>query len=112
MDRRRRMLHGIAALRDATRALRGSGAARNGEAGESERGALFDLAGLADRLDSFAEDQGADDWEQFWVTARDVFALRTHLGALSLSPRGLAAGTLPALDLLAEDMAILVQTDP
>lgn len=106
------MLDGITALRDATRALRGSGAARKGEAGEHERGALFDLAGLADRLDSFADDQGADDWEQFWVTVRDVQTLRAHLTALSASPRGLAAGTLPALALLADDLATLVQQEP
>ncbi|MES3034105.1 MAG: hypothetical protein V4813_08915 [Gemmatimonadota bacterium] len=112
MDRRGRMLEGIAALRDATRALRGGGAARKGEASELERGALFDLAGLADRLDSFAEDQGADDWEQFWVTERDVATLRGHVAALALTPRGLAATTVPALTILATELDALVQPDP
>jgi hypothetical protein len=103
------MLDGIGALRDATRALRGGGAARKGEASEGERGALFDLAALADRLASFADDQGEDDWEQFWVTERDVATLRRHHAALGALPRGLSASTLPALESLAAVLGMLVQ---
>ncbi len=104
------MLQGIAALRDATRMLRGSGAARKGEAGDGERGALFDLAALADRLASFADDQGVDDWEQFWVTERDVATLRRHLTALDAAPRGVSLATLPALQTLADVLGTLVQS--
>ena len=111
-DRRRRMLNGVAALRDATRALRMSGAARKGEGGENERGALFDLAALADRLASFAEDQGGDDWEEFWVTEHDVQSLHTHVAALTTTPRGLAGATLPTLATLVDDLAALLPTEP
>jgi hypothetical protein len=103
------MLDGIAALRDATRMLRGGGAARNGEAGERERGALFDLAALADRLAAFADDQSEDDWEQFWVTEHDVATLRRHVTALDGVPRGVSTATLPALQTLADVLAALVQ---
>jgi len=103
------MLDGIAALRDATRALRGGGAARNGDAGEGERGALFELAALADRLASFADDQGEDDWEQFWITERDVATLRRHVTSLGSAPRGLRTLTLPAMQALADRLAELVQ---
>ena len=108
-DRRRCMLDGIAALRDATRALRGGGAARRGEGSEGERGALFDLAALADRLASFADDQGEDDWEQFWITERDVATLRRHVTSLGSAPRGLRTLTLPAMQALADRLAALVQ---
>jgi len=103
------MLDGIAALRDATRALRGGGAARKGEASDGERGALFDLAALADRLASFADDQGDDDWEQCWVTERDVETLRRHLSSLAASPRGMNSSSLPALDVLADVLVTIVQ---
>ena len=109
VDRRRCMLDGIAALRDATRALRGSGAGRRGEGSEGERGALFDLAALADRLASFADDQGEDDWEQFWITERDVATLRGHVTSLAAAPRGLSAATIPAMQALADRLAVLVQ---
>ena len=109
VDRRQCMLEGIAALRDATRALRGGGAARKGDAGEGARGALFELSALADRLASFAEDQGEDDWEQFWITERDVATLRRHVTSLGTAPRGLRTSTLPAMQALADRLAGLVQ---
>ncbi len=103
------MLDGIAALRDATRALRGSGAARTGDGSETDRGALFDLAALADRLASFADDQGEDDWDQFWVTERDVTTLRRHTHMIGESPRGISAATVPALQALADTLSTIVQ---
>ena len=107
-NRQQRMLAGLAALRDAARVLRGNGAGRQGAGTELERGALFDLAKLADHLASFAEDQGADDWSEFWVTPRDVEMLRTHTVALAAVPRGLAATSVPALQQLADDLANIV----
>lgn len=102
------MLEGIAALRDATRALRGV-AGKKGTEHDTERGALFDLAALADRLASFADDQSEDDWEQFWVTTRDVETLRRHIAALDALPRGLSATTVPALHALATTLATITQ---
>ena len=107
-NRQQRMLAGLTALRDAARVLRGHGAGRQGAGTELERGALFDLATLADHLASFAEDQGADDWSEFWVTPRDVEMLRTHTVALAAVPRGLAATSVPALQQLADDLANIV----
>lgn len=98
------MIAGLAALRDAARVLRGNGAGRQGAATEMERGALFDIAALADHLASFAEDQGADDWNEFWVTRHDVQLLRAHTAALAAVPRGLSPTTVPALERLADDL--------
>lgn len=108
--RQQRMLAGLAALRDAARALRGNGAGRQGAGTEMERGALFDLASLADHIASFAEDQGADDWSEFWVTVHDVQVLRTHTAALAAVPRGLAETTLPALAQLADDLMPIAES--
>lgn len=111
-NRRQQIVAGIDALRDATRALRGSGAGRKGDAGEMERGALFDLAGLADRLASFAEDQGEDDWEQFWIVMRDIDTLRDHTAALAQAQSGLSSATIPALRTLITVLEPLVQSAP
>ena len=108
MPRQDVMLDGIAALRDATRALRG-GSGRAGPALETDRGALFDLASLADRLTAFADDQSADDWEEFWVTTRDVATLRRHVDAVTALPRGVNELTIVALRRLAETLDTLVQ---
>ncbi len=88
---------GITALRDATRMLRGEGAAQRSGGGEQERGALFDLAALADRIAGYADDQSTDDWDDFWITIHDVTTFSAHVESLSASPRGLASTTLPAL---------------
>lgn len=109
-SRRARIADGIRALRDATRKLRGEGAAQRAGANDQERGALFDLAALADRLAGYVDDQSADDWDDFWFTAHDVDTLRTHVGTLSAAPRGLATATVPALQTLIVDLAALAQT--
>ncbi len=98
---------GIVALRDVTRALRGDGAGRKGGA-EQERGALFDLAGLCDRLASFADDQSEDDWQDFWVTATDVELLRLHTTAI-VTLRGISPASVPALRGLAEELEQFAQ---
>lgn len=109
MDRRPSMLDGIAALRDATRVLRGHGAARRDTASEIERGALIDLAGLADRLEAFADDQREDDWAQFWVTERDVQKLRRHVDTLGVDPHLLHRMTLQKLRALLVTLSAIVQ---
>ena len=108
--RQQRMTAGLAALRDAARVLRGNGAGRHGAGTEMERGALFDIASLADHLASFAEDQGTDDWSEFWVTLHDVQVLRTHTAALAAVPRGLSASTVPALEQLATDLLPIAES--
>lgn len=87
--------------------LRGAGAAQRTDGSEVERGALFDLAALADRLDGYVEDQSADDWEDFWITGDDVSTLAAHIDSLAASPRGLASPTLPALRSLCDALAIV-----
>jgi hypothetical protein len=109
-SRQARIAEGIKALRDATRMLRGQGAGQRADANEQERGALFDLAALADRLSGYLDDQSADDWDEFWLTQHDVDMLRTHVVALSAAPRGLAAATVPALQTLTIDLSALAQT--
>lgn len=109
MTRQQRILIGLAALRDATRALRGAGAARKGDGSESDRGALFDLAALADRLGGYADDQSEDDWNDFWLTEHDVETLRVHTSALSASVRGLSPATIPSLRALADELAMFAQ---
>ena len=105
-----RIRDGIEALRDATRALRGAGAARRAGSDEADRGALFDFAALADRLAGYAEDQSEDDWDDFWLMETDVVALRMHVAALqSGTLRGLSPATLPALGALADTLAPLAQ---
>ena len=98
---------GISALRDATRMLRGAGAAQRAGGSEQERSALFDLAALADRLDGYADDQSTDDWDDFWITLHDVTTLAAHVTSLSASPRGLASTTLPALRALHDTLRSL-----
>ncbi len=107
--RQERILHGIAALRDATRALRGSGASQRSGGDDGARGAMFDLAALADRLAGYADDQTDDDWDDFWLTETDVRSLRAHTGTLGISGRGLAAATLPALHALADTLDDIAQ---
>ncbi|MBC7844409.1 MAG: hypothetical protein H7099_19005 [Gemmatimonadaceae bacterium] len=109
MTRQQRILAGLAALRDATRALRGVGAARGGDGSESDRGALFDLAALADRLSGYADDQTEDDWTDFWLTEQDVDTLRVHTAALSTSLRGVSPSTVPSLRALADELASFAQ---
>ena len=109
MTRQQRVLIGLAALRDATRALRSAGAAQKGDAAESDRGALFDLAALADRLSGYADDQREDDWNDFWLTERDVEMLRVHTSALSETVRGLSPATIPSLRALADELATIAQ---
>ncbi len=87
--------------------LRGAGAAQRAGGSEQERGALFDLAALADRLDGYADDQSTDDWDDFWITFQDVTTLAAHVTALSASPRGMASTTLPALQALHETLGSL-----
>ena len=103
------MQTGILALRDLTRALRGRGAARKGEGTEVERSALIELAALEGRLSGYIDDQREDDWADFWLTERDVDALRHHLAAVATEQRGLSPATLPALRALAEEMASFAQ---
>ena len=109
MPRQQRILIGLAALRDATRALRGAGAGRKGDGSESDRGALFDLAALADRLSGYADDQTEDDWHDFWLTEHDVDTLRLHTAALSTSLRGMSPATIPSLRELADELASFAQ---
>ena len=103
------MASGLLALRDALRALRGQGAARRGSADEGERGAMFDLAAIADRLSGFAEDQGEDDWGDFWVTTADVETLRRNAAFLSAQVPGMAASTVPALQVLVSELEAIAQ---
>lgn len=109
--RRERMLRGIAAMRDVTRALRGTGSVRGASAPGMDRSALLDLASMADRLDGFAEDQGADDWGEFWITSHDVETVRAHLDAIGPQLRGTSPESLPALHVLMNDLATFVATD-
>jgi hypothetical protein len=102
---------GIVALHDTLRVLRGAGAGRAGGGTDADRGAMFDLSGLADRLVAYAEDQGEDDWDQFWITTSDVATLRTRTAALALSLNGLSATSVSALHALAETLEPLVETD-
>ena len=92
--------------------LRGDGAARRAGASDGDRGALFELGGLADRLTGYGEDQRGDDWSDFWLTERDVEQLRTHTDALATSERGLAAATVPALRALTDALAMIAQPVP
>lgn len=96
------------ALDDALRALRGRGAAQRGSANDVDRGAMFDLAALVDRLRGFAEDQGEDDWGEFWVTTADVATLEQHVAFLA-EVRGLASATVPALQVLHRDLTAIAQ---
>lgn len=89
--------------------LRGTGAAGRTGGSEQERGALFDLAALADRLAAYEDDQSTDDWDDFWLTVHEVDTLTAHLASLSAAPRGLASTTVPALQSLAEALAGLAQ---
>lgn len=100
---------GIVALRDATRALRGSGTTRRGNADESERGALIDLASLLDRLSAFADDQREDDWADFWLTTLDVETLRRHTATLGTTARGMSPLTVPALHALADTLVAIAR---
>jgi hypothetical protein len=102
VSRRQEILAGIVALR-------GSGAARKGEATDGERGALFDLAGLEDRLSGFADDQSEDDWGDFWIAPTDVETLRRHVAALVVAPRGIATTTIASLTALAAALDEIVQ---
>ena len=112
VTRQQRMRRGIAALRDVTRALRGTGSARRGDGTtEQDRSALIDLASMADRLEGFAEDQGADDWGEFWVTLHDVLAMRAHLDVIAPELRGVSPDSVPALRVLIDDLALLVAPD-
>jgi hypothetical protein len=105
-----RIRDGIEALRDATRALRGAGAARRAGSDEADRGAMFDFAALADRLAGYAEDQSEDDWDDFWIIESDVVALRTHVAALQAGTlRGMSPATLPALGALADALTLIAQ---
>jgi hypothetical protein len=104
---------GIVALGDATRALRGHGAARRAPGGdgsnsESERSALIELAALEDRLRGFADDQREDDWADFWITPRDVESLRAHIETIAAA-RGISPVTIPALRALADAVSIIAQ---
>jgi hypothetical protein len=101
------MLSGIVALRDALRALRGSGASRKGDGSAEARAALIELAALEDRLSGYAEDQREDDWSEFCLTGRDVATLRRHIVASCDGLRGLSPATLPALHALAEELAMI-----
>lgn len=107
--RRERIQLGIAALRDVTRALRGTGATRRSGGDDGERSAMFDLAALADRLSGFADDQTEDDWDDFWLTSDDVQTLRRHVTTLSTSAHSLAAATLPSLRALADTLDEVAQ---
>jgi hypothetical protein len=89
---------GIAALNDSLRVLRGTGAARAHADASAARSAMFDFSGIGDRLTSFADDQGADDWDDFWVTSVEVSALRAHITALPGTVPRITTTTLRALD--------------
>ena len=105
------MSAGVAALHDVMRVLRSHGAARRADGNAVERGALFELAALHERMAGFADDQSSDDWEQFWVTDDDVATLGAHVAALRAAPSGLASTTLPALEALLAALALVVQRD-
>jgi hypothetical protein len=107
--RQQRIAAGLHALRDALRALRGQGAARRGSADDADRSAMFDLAAIADRLSGFAEDQGEDDWHDFWVTTSDVETLRRRTAFVSTQVHGLAASTVPALHGLVAELHAIAQ---
>ncbi|HYW51547.1 MAG TPA: hypothetical protein VE861_13125 [Gemmatimonadaceae bacterium] len=109
--RQQRMRRGIVALRDVTRALRGTGSARAADGTEQDRSALIDLASMADRLEGFAEDQGADDWGEFWVTQHDVVTMRAHLDLIVRDLRGVSPDSMPALRVLVQDLALLAHAD-
>lgn len=111
VTRLRRMRDGIAALHDATRALRGAGSVRQAGSNEQARDALFVFASLTDRLSAFADDQRDDDWAELWVPTSNVTAFRAQIEVLRASSRGIAATTLPALEQLADDLALLVTPD-
>jgi hypothetical protein len=102
---------GIVALHDTMRVLRGVGAGRVGAGSEADRGAMFDLSGLADRLVAYAEDQGEDDWDQFWVTGSDVATLRARTESLAMSLVSLSAASVAALRALADALEPLIETD-
>lgn len=108
-SRQNQVLSGIVALRDATRALRGSGTTRRGTTDESERGALIELASLLDRLSAFADDQREDDWPDFWMTMIDVATLRRHTETLTATARGMSPLTIPALRALADALDAIAQ---
>lgn len=109
LSRQQLILAGIVALRDATRALRGGGAARKGDAVASKRSVLIEMSALEDRLSGYADDQTEDDWIDFWLTKADVETLRRHIGALEVSSGRMSPATLPALQRLAEELAIVAQ---
>ena len=108
--RQEQILAGIVALRDATRALRGSGTTRRGGTDESERGALIELASLLDRLSDYAGDQSEDDWPDFWLTTVDVATLRRHTETISTTARGISPLTVPALRALADALQSIAQS--
>ena len=97
------------ALRDATRALRGSGTTRRGNTDECERGALIELASLLDRLSAYADDQREDDWPDVWLTTIDVATLRRHTDTIAATARGMSPLTVPALRALAETLDAIAQ---
>ncbi len=101
-SRQQQVLTGIVALRDVTRALRGSGTTRRGSSDESERGALIELASLLDRLSAYADDQREDDWPDCWLTTIEVATLRRHTETISATARGMSPLTVPALRALAD----------
>ncbi len=72
---------------------------------------MFDLAGLADRLTAYADDQGSDDWDDFWITATEVATLQSRTASLAVSLRGLSPASVAALTRLAEELVPLVAVD-
>jgi hypothetical protein len=111
MTRQSVIRDGILALHDTLRVLRGAGAGRSGTGNESDRGAMFDLSGLADRLVAYAEDQGEDDWDQFWITGGDVTTLRARTESLATSLTALSSTSVAALHALADALEPLIETD-
>jgi hypothetical protein len=111
MMRQAAMKAGIVALHDTLRVLRGAGAGRAGAGSEADRGAMFDLSGLADRLVAYAEDQGEDDWDQFWITGSDVATLRARTASLTESLSALSLTSIAALRALADTLEPLIETD-
>ena len=109
-SRQQQVVAGIVALRDATRALRGSGTTRRGDTDEGERGALIELASLLDRLGAYADDQREDDWPDFWLTTGDVATLRRHTATIGTTARGMSPLTVPALRLLADALETIAQS--
>ena len=69
---------------------------------EVERGAMFDLSSLADRLGAFADDQRSDDWDQFWVTPDDVAVLRTRTTQLTAALPALSDITVARMHALGD----------